>query len=227
MHKRLAFHPTWTAVGKALTLWTLLLLAAAILLVAGLLVLNILLPGPSWNQPPLDAISSVSISSGHEAIRLAGNNLDCGLGGVGYRCTSIVDGQPLVVSISQGDQHPVCAATYAGEVVACQASWNNTRPFDYYALIEDDLGLAAGRFSELAAQTAGTGWQESDWLQLRAILAVAAGLATAGWLLIRTRNKTSGVAVLRGVYSVGVGAMIFGFVRFAALWMLLALRLVD
>jgi len=227
MHKRLAFHPTWTAVGKALTLWAILLLAAAILLVGGLLVINVVLPGPGWNQPPLDAVSSVSISNSHEAIRLAGNNLDCGPGGVGYRCTSVVDGRPLVVSISQGDRHPVCAATYAGEVVGCWASWNNTRFYNYYAVIEDDLGLPADRFAELATQTAGAGWQEVDWLRLGRVIAVAVGLIAAGWLWVRTRQERTGVAALRVVYTAGMSSLAIGFVWFVSLWTLVALRLID
>lgn len=232
MHKRLAFQrlafqPTWAAVGKALTLWAFLLVAAAILLVGGLLAFNALLPGPGWNQPPLDGVSSVSVRSGQDTIRLAGNSLDCGSGGVGYRCTSVVDGQPLVVSISQGDQHPVCAATYAGEVVACRASWNNTRFFDYYAMIEDDLGLPADRFAELAAQTAGAGWGESDWLRLGRALAVVVGLIAAGWLWGRTRQQEAGRAALRLIYTTGMSALALGFVWFVSLWTLVALRLID
>lgn len=227
MHKRLAFHPTWTAVVKALTLWAVVLLAAAILLVGGLLALNALLPRPGWNQPPLDAVSSVNISNGHEAIRLAGDNLDCGPTSVGYRCTAMVEDEPLIVSISPGDRQPVCAATYGGNVVACRASWNNTRPYDYYAVIEDDLGLPADRFAELAVQSAGSGWQESDWLSLGVVLAVIAGAGVAGLLWIRTRQEQSGAVPQRIVYALGVATMTFVFVRLAGWWLLLTMRLID
>jgi hypothetical protein len=227
MYKRLAFRPTWSAVGKALVLWTALLLAATILLVGGLLAFNVLLPGPGWNQPPLDGVSSVLVRSGQDTIRLAGNGLDCGPGVADFRCTSVVDGQPLVVSISQGDQHPVCAATYAGEAVACWASWNNTRFFDYYAVIEDDLGLPAERFAELASQTAGAGWGESDWLRLGRVLAIVVGLVAAGWLWGRTRQRGAGKAALRLIYTGGMSALALGFVWFVSLWTLVALRLID
>ena len=230
MHKRLAFHPTWTAVGKALLSWALLFGAAAIVFFGGLLAGSYLLHGPEYNPPPPSGVSSLNIYSDQETIRLAGKSLDCGPAGVGYRCTAIVDDEPLVVSITPGDWQAVCAATYAGDVVPCRTSWNNTRPYAYYAIIEDDLGLAPERFAELAAQNAGSGWQESDWLRLRAGFVAFVGLASAIWLWVGTRmqaREDRRLLAVRGAYTAGVTLLIVGFVWLTSVWTLLALNVID
>jgi hypothetical protein len=231
MQKQLAFQPTWPAVLKSLMLWAGLLLALTLLIWAGLLAYQTAHPGAGWNQPPLDGVSSLLVRGGEDqVIRLAGTNLACAPSGEGFHCEATLDGLPLIAEIAPGEHQAVCAATYAGEAVACRASWNNTRPFDYYAVIDDDLGLPPERFDALAEQTRDSGWTEASWMRLSL---VAALLAAGGVAVVMGLRK--GVAdvisdesrLLRTVYLAGLAVMTFVFVRAVAAGVLLTFQLID
>ena len=204
MQKQLAFQPTWPAVLKSLMLWAGLLLTLTLLIWAGLLAYQTAHPGPGWNQPPLDGVSSLLVRGGEDqAIRLAGANLACAPAGEGFHCEATLDGLPLIADITPGEHQAVCAATYAGEAVACRASWNNTRPFDYFAVIDDDLGLPPERFDALADQTQSSGWTEANWTRLSVIAALLAAGGVVAVLGLRkhaTDTSSDESRLLRVVY---------------------------
>jgi hypothetical protein len=149
-------------------------------------------------------------------------------GGTQTDCSLNLEGETLQAAIthSPGGSIFSCTATYAGKTVGCDGQYTIMNSPHLGIAIDDSLGISPERMAELRAQHPLLYWQESTWLTITNILAVAAiVLILVSLWIFRPQRPT--FRLMRQMVKSGAVVLLGGLMWYASLWGLIILGYVD